>query len=175
VNQGVFHESLNLAVIWKLPLILVCENNLYSEMTPSHETTSVVETHKRAASYGMNARSVDGNDVEAMYDAVSEAVTNARSGNGPTYLEAQTYRLWGHMMGDPEAYRTKEEVAYAREREPIARLGNRLKTLGFDDDALRKLESEAQDIIADALIFAQESSTPNPEEAFEDVFAPLSF
>ncbi len=171
VNQGVFHESLNLAVIWKLPLVLVCENNLYSEMTPSHETTSVVETYKRAASYGMNARQVDGNDVEAMYDAVSEAVANARAGSGPTYLEAQTYRLWGHMMGDPEVYRTKEEVAQAREREPIVRLGNRLKTMGFDDAALKKLETEAQEIISDALIFAQESPVPNAEEAFQDVFA----
>lgn len=171
VNQGVFHETLNLAVVWNLPLVLVCENNLYSEMTPSHETTSVVETHKRAASYGMNARSVDGNDVEAMYGAVSEAVTNARIGNGPTYLEAQTYRLWGHMMGDPEVYRTKEEVAQAREREPIVQLGERLKTLGFDDDAVKKLEGEAQEIISDALEFAQASPAPNPEEAFEDVFA----
>jgi TPP-dependent pyruvate/acetoin dehydrogenase alpha subunit len=169
VNQGVFHEALNLAVIWKLPLVLVCENNLYSEMTPSHETTSIVETYKRAASYGMNARQVDGNDVEAMCDAVSDAVKNARAGNGPTYLEAQTYRLWGHMMGDPEVYRTKEEVAQAREREPIVRLGIRLKAMGFDDDALKKLETEAQEIISDALTFAQASPAPIAEEAFEDV------
>lgn len=171
VNQGVFHESLNLAVIWKLPLVLVCENNLYSEMTPSHETTSTVETYKRAAGYGMNAVQVDGNDVEAMYDAVSNAVANARGGNGPTYIEAQTYRLWGHMMGDPEVYRTKEEVAQAREREPITRLGNRLKTLGLDDDALKKLETEAQAIISDALTFAENSPAPQPQDAFEDIFA----
>ncbi len=171
VNQGVFHESLNLAVIWKLPLVLVCENNLYSEMTPSHETTSVVDTYERAASYGMNAHQVNGNDVEVMFDAVTEAAENARAGKGPTYIEAQTYRLWGHMMGDPEVYRTKDEVAQAREREPIVRLGSRLKTLGFDDDALKKLEGEAQEIISDALEFAQASPAPMPEEAFEDVFA----
>lgn len=171
VNQGVFHETLNLAVIWKLPLVLVCENNLYSEMTSSRETTSVVETHKRAASYDMTAAQVNGNDVEAMYDAVSEAVANTRTGNGPTYLEAQTYRLWGHMMGDPEVYRTKDEVAQAHAREPIVRLGNRLRTMGLHDDALKKLETEAQEIISDALTFAQASPAPNPEEVFEDVFA----
>lgn len=171
VNQGVFHESLNLAVIWKLPLILVCENNLYSEMTPSRETTSIVETYKRAASYGMNAHPVDGNDVEAMYEAVEQAAARARAGNGPTYIEAQTYRLWGHMMGDPEVYRTKDEVAEARTREPIARLGERLHGLGYADADLFALEAEAAVIIADALAFAQASPAPRPEEAFEDVFA----
>jgi TPP-dependent pyruvate/acetoin dehydrogenase alpha subunit len=171
VNQGVYHESLNLAAIWKLPLILVCENNLYSEMTPSHETTSVVETYKRAAAYGIHAVQVDGNDVEAMYDAVNDAVVHARAGDGPTYIEAQTYRLWGHMMGDPEVYRTKEEVAQAHTREPIARLGKRLKTFGYDDERLKKLESEADAILADALTFAENSPAPKPEEAFEDVFA----
>jgi acetoin:2,6-dichlorophenolindophenol oxidoreductase subunit alpha len=171
VNQGVFHESLNLAVVWNLPLVLVCENNLYSEMTPSHETTSVVETFKRAGAYRMNAVLVDGNDVEAMYDAVHEAATRAREGHGPTYIEAHTYRLWGHMMGDPEVYRTKEEVAQAHTREPITRLGNRLKSLGADDETLKKLETEGDFIVSDALTFALKSPAPKPEEAFEDVFA----
>ena len=171
VNQGVFHETLNLAAIWKLPLILVCENNLYSEMTPSHETTSVVETYKRAAAYGIEATQVDGNDVEGMYAAVEQAVSKARSGGGPTYLEAMTYRLWGHMMGDPEVYRTKEEVAQARENEPIVRLARRLKAQGHTDASLARLEAEAEAVIADALQFAESSPAPLPEEAFEDVFA----
>src|SRR3990172_8293245 len=106
VNQGVFHETLNLAVLWKLPVVFVCENNLYSEMTPSLETTSEVETYKRAAAYHMPAVRIDGNDVELMYATVEEAVARARSGGGPTYLEAMAYRLWGHMLGDPEVYRT---------------------------------------------------------------------
>ncbi len=114
VNQGVFFETLNMAVIWKLPVIFVCENNRYSEMTPSHETTSNMETFKRGGSFGMPAVVVDGNDVEAMYAAVEEAAERARSGGGPTYIEAMTYRLWGHMMGDPEVYRIKEEVEQAR-------------------------------------------------------------
>jgi len=171
VNQGVFHETLNLAAIWKLPVILVCENNLYSEMTPSHETTSVVETYQRAAAYGIPAVRVDGNDVEAMYAAVEEAATQARAGGGPTYIEAMTYRLWGHMMGDPEVYRTKEEVAQAWENEPIVRLGNRLKGLGCSDADLTRLDSEAEAIIADALQFAEASPAPSPEEAFTEVFA----
>ena len=170
VNQGVFFETLNLAVIWKLPLILVCENNLYSEMTPSHETTSNVETYKRAAALGLEATQVDGNDVEAVYGSVEEAVARARSDRGPTYIEAMTYRLWGHMMGDPEVYRTKEEVAKARENEPIVRLGRRLIELGCTESDLSRFDAEAEAVIADAVQIAESSPVPEPADAFEDVF-----
>jgi pyruvate dehydrogenase E1 component alpha subunit len=170
VNQGVFLETLNLAVIWKLPLILVCENNLYSEMTPSHETTSVVETHKRAAGFGFESIQVDGNNVEAMYSTVETVAGKARAGGGPFYIEAMTYRLWGHMMGDPEIYRTKEEVAKAKENEPIIRLGYRLLELGCDDSDLTRLDAEAEVIIADALQFAETSPIPEPADAFTGVF-----
>ncbi len=171
VNQGVFHETLNLAAIWKLPVIFVCENNLYSEMTPSHETTSEVDTCKRATAYNMHAVRIDGNDVELIYATVEDAAARARAGGGPTYIEAMTYRLWGHMMGDPEVYRTKEEVAKAREVEPLVRLGRRLKALGHTDSDLTRLEAEAEAVIADALQFAENSSAPKPEDAFSDVFA----
>ena len=171
VNQGVFFETLNLAVIWKLPIIFVCENNRYSEMTPSHETTSNVETFKRAGSFGMPALVVDGNDVEVMYAGVEEAAARARSGGGPTYIEALTYRLWGHMMGDPEVYRTKEEVAKAREVEPIVRLGRRLRQLGCSDADLSGLEAEAGSTILDAIQFAENSPAPHPDSIYEDVFA----
>jgi len=170
VNQGVFLESLNLAAIWKLPLILVCENNLYSEMTPSHETTSVVETHKRASSFGFKSIQIDGNDIETVYDAVEQAATRARDGGGPTYIEAMTYRLWGHMMGDPEVYRTKKEVVKARENEPILRLGRQLLKLGCEDADLSRLAEEAEAIITDALQFAESSPLPEPADAFTDVF-----
>jgi pyruvate dehydrogenase E1 component alpha subunit len=169
-NQGVFFESLNLAVIWKLPLILVCENNLYSEMTPSYETTSNVETYKRAAGIGFEAIQIDGNDIEAVYSTVEGAVARARSGDGPTYIEAKTYRLWGHMMGDPEVYRTKEEVAKARENEPILRLGRRLIQLGCTEPDLARFDSEAEAIVADAVQFAESSPVPEPDDAFTDVF-----
>ena len=170
VNQGVFFETLNLAVIWKLPLILVCENNLYSEMTPSYETTSNVETYKRAAGIGFEAIQIDGNDIEAVYNTVEGAVARARSGDGPTYIEAKTYRLWGHMMGDPEVYRTKEEVAKARENEPILRLGRRLIQLGCTEPDLARFASEAEAIVADAVQFAESSPVPEPDDAFTDVF-----
>lgn len=170
VNQGVFFETLNLAVIWKLPLILVCENNLYSEMTPSYETTSNVETYKRAAALGFESVQIDGNDIEAVYNTVEEAVAKARSGDGPTYIEAKTYRLWGHMMGDPEVYRTKEEVAKARENEPILRLGRRLMELGCTEPDLARFDSEAEAIIADAVQFAESSPAPALKDAFTDVF-----
>jgi len=171
VNQGVFFETLNLAVVWKLPVIFVCENNLYSEMTPSHETTSNVETFKRGGSFGMPAIVLDGNDVEAMYNAVEEAVERARAGGGPTYIEAMTYRLWGHMMGDPEIYRTKDDVVKAREVEPIVRLGQRLKQLGYGDADLSRLEAEAEATIADAIQFAENSPAPHPDTIYTDVFA----
>lgn len=170
VNQGVYLETLNLAVVWKLPLILFCENNLYSEMTPSHETTSVVETYKRAAAFGFDAIQIDGNDIELVYNTVEQAVAKARAGDGPVYIEAMTYRLWGHMMGDPEVYRTKEEVAKARENEPIIRLGRRLMELGCSESDLTGFDHEAEAVVADALQFAEASPIPQPADAFTDVF-----
>jgi TPP-dependent pyruvate/acetoin dehydrogenase alpha subunit len=171
VNQGVFHETLNLATVWKLPLILVCENNLYSEMTPYKDTTSVHSLAERAASYGMHTVFIDGNNVELMYSTMEEAVQRARQGDGPVFIEAMTYRLMGHMMGDPEVYRTKDEVARARENEPILRLGHRLLGLGYKEADLERLDAEAEAVIADALQFAQNSPEPGPEEAFTDIFA----
>jgi pyruvate dehydrogenase E1 component alpha subunit len=170
VNQGVYLETLNLAAVWKLPLILFCENNLYSEMTPSHETTSTVETYKRAAAFGFDAIQIDGNDVELVYNTVEQASAKARAGGGPVYIEAMTYRLWGHMMGDPEIYRSKEEVAKARENEPIVRLGLRLLDLGCSESDLARFDAEAESTIADALQFAESSPTPEPADAFTDVF-----
>jgi pyruvate dehydrogenase E1 component alpha subunit len=170
VNQGVFLETLNLAAVWKLPLILICENNRYSEMTPSHETTSNVETYRRAEAFGIESRQIDGNDLELMYDTIEGAAAKARAGGGPVYIEALTYRLWGHMMGDPEVYRTKEEVEQARENEPIGRLGRRLIALGCTDSDLVRFDAEAEAVIADALQFAEASPAPEPEDAFTDVF-----
>jgi len=171
VNQGVFHETMNLATVWKLPLVLVCENNLYSEMTPYEETTSVIELHQRATSYGMAAVRIDGNDVELVYNTMEDALLHARRGDGPFFIEAMTYRLTGHMMGDPEVYRTKEEVAQARENEPIRCLERRLRSLGHADAELARVEAEADGVIADALQFAESSPEPKPEDAFVDIFA----
>ena len=139
-------------------------------MTPSHETTSRVETYKRAAAFGFDATQIDGNDLELVYNTVEQAVAKARAGNGPVYIEAMTYRLWGHMMGDPEIYRTKEEVAKARESEPVIRLGRRLMELGCSESELAGFDHEAEAVIADALQFAEASPAPEPEDAFTDVF-----
>jgi pyruvate dehydrogenase E1 component alpha subunit len=139
-------------------------------MTPSHETTSIVETYKRAAAFGMETVQIDGNNLELMYDTVEGAAAKARAGGGPIYIEAMTYRLWGHMMGDPEVYRTKEEVTQARENEPILRLGRRLIELGCSESDLIRFDSEAEAIIADALQFADSSPAPEPSDAFTDVF-----
>jgi len=171
VNQGVFHETLNLAAVWQLPLILLCENNLYSEMTPSHETTSTTEMTRRGEAYGIPAARIDGNDVEAVFACVEEAAAKARAGGGATFIEAMTYRLWGHMMGDPEVYRTKEEVAQARQVEPIARLAQRLGQLGHSPAELARLEADAEAVVAQALAFAEASPEPSVASALEDVFA----
>lgn len=171
VHQGVFHEALNLAAVWKLPLILLCENNLYSEMTPSHETSSVASMVRRGEAYQIPSVQIDGNDLEAVHATVAEAVARARAGEGPTFIEAMTYRLWGHMMGDPQVYRTKQEVTDAWQTEPIGRLGQRLLTLGSAPADLARLEAEADAILADGLEFAEASPVPSPEEALLDVFA----
>jgi pyruvate dehydrogenase E1 component alpha subunit len=140
-------------------------------MTPSYETTSNATTSQRGASFGMPAVVVDGNDIEAVFLEVEKAVNRARSGGGPTYIEAMTYRLWGHMMGDPEVYRSKEEVAKARENEPIIRLGDRLVELGYTQNQLKDLENQAQMTIESAVSFAENSPAPNTEEALLDVFS----
>ena len=171
VNQGVFHETLNLAAVWKLPLVLLCENNLYSEMTPARETSSVSEMTRRGEAYGLPSLRIDGNDVEQVYTAVEDAVARARAGGGATFIEAMTYRLWGHMLGDPEVYRTKQEVAEAREVEPIVLLGRRLQALGHSEAHLTWLDAEAAAIIADALQFAEASPEPVAADAAGDVFA----
>jgi TPP-dependent pyruvate/acetoin dehydrogenase alpha subunit len=171
VNQGVFFETLNLAAVWKLPLVLICENNLYSEMTVSRETTATSETWRRAASFGIPAVQIDGNDLEAVYANVEHAAAHARRGDGSFYIEAMTYRLWGHMMGDPEVYRTKDEVKQAWQNDTLVRAAARLRELGYSDAQLGALENEAAAIVDDAVAFAEASPIPDAAEAFTDVFA----
>ena len=118
-NQGVFHESLNMAALWKLPCILFCENNLYAEMTPISEEASIERMADRGCAYGIPGVVVDGNDVEAVYHTTAQAVARARAGQGPTLIEAMTYRLSGHMFGDTQSYRSKEEVESWRGRDPL--------------------------------------------------------
>ena len=171
-NTGAAHEALNLASVWDLPVVFVCENNLYAEFTPQAVHTKATSIAERAAVYGMRGERVDGNDVLALFAAATEAVEAARSGAGPTLLEAMTYRYRGHHEGDPMAYRSKEEVEAWRARDPIPRFRAWL----FDRSLLTptedgRLAAEVQAEVDAATAFARESPWPAPEAALEDVYA----
>jgi TPP-dependent pyruvate/acetoin dehydrogenase alpha subunit len=171
VNQGLFAEAINLAAIWQLPLILFCENNLYSEMTPIASTTRT-SLSKRVEGYGIPSAEVDGNDVEAVYEVTRAAVERARSGGGPTFIEAHTYRLLGHMIGDSEIYRSKAEVAEWRElRDPLKRARARLLASGVAEPILVDIEASVVGEIDDVETFAKNSPYPEPAEIWEDVWA----
>ncbi len=172
INQGVFHETLNMAQLWKLPLILLCENNLYAEMTPLANSNPLEQIADRAKGYAMRAVVVDGNDVIAVYDATREAAERARAGEGPTFIEARTYRLLGHMIGDSETYRTREEVEQWRQRDPIKRLRHTLEhERHLSAESLDAIHARVQAQIEDAVAFAKASPYPEPEEAFTDHWA----
>lgn len=169
--QGVMHETFNMAQKWSLPIIFYCENNRYSEMTPISRTSSVSEIYKFAQAYGMNSMQIDGNDVEIVHKAVSEASARARKGEGPTFIEGITYRLAGHMAGDLETYRTPEEIAAQREHEPLVVLQNKLLERGAKEKDLEKIREEVEQQVTEAVESAQDSPWPDPAEAYTDVFA----
>lgn len=173
VNQGVFHEALNLAAIWKLPVIFFCENNLYSEMTPIRDMVGMERLADRAAAYGVCSVVIpDGYDPIAVYETTLEAVERARAGGGPTFIEAMTYRLVGHMIGDTEPYRTKEEVAEWRKRDSTIIFPQRLvREFGASPAEVAAAEAEVAAQIEEIARFAQESPWPDPSEVAEDVFA----
>lgn len=164
-NQGVLHESLNLAAIWKLPVIYVCENNGFAESTPSSYATSVPDVASRASGYGIPGVVVDGADVLCVYAAAREAVARARRGEGPTLLEVKTYRFMGHFEGDPERYRDDEERASLRERDALAALRERLVAGGHAGEAdLEALRVEIEAAVDRAVEFARASPLPDPAE-----------
>ena len=132
--QGVMHETFNMAQKWQLPVIFYCENNRYSEMTPIARTSSAEELYRFVHAYGMTSVQIDGNDVEAVSQAISEAAERARAGEGPTFIEGLTYRLAGHMAGDLETYRTAEEIEEQRKREPLVLLAQRLGDAGVSEE-----------------------------------------
>lgn len=172
INQGTFAEALNLAAIWKLPLVLFCENNLYSEMTPIRDMVAIDHLTERAAGYGVRGVTVDGYDPVAVYETTREAVERARSGEGPTFIEAMTYRLVGHMIGDSEVYRTREEVGEWRKRDPLTVFPERLvREAGVSREEIARVEGEVAEQMAEIVRFAQGSPWPDPSEATEDVFA----
>lgn len=171
-NQGSFHEGLNLAAAWNLPLLFVCENNLYAEMTPFCETSRVTDVAARAHGYGIPGLSVDGTDVLAVRDAALDAVARARSGKGPTLLELKTYRYGGHFQGDPCSYRTREEEQQWRDRDALARLRSQLLQQGPQQEAeLAALEQRIAATVAEAIEFALKSPDPEPSGALRHVYA----
>lgn len=174
-NEGTFHESLNLAGLWKLPVVYVCQNNAYAEFTPTAESTAVPDIAVRAAGYAMPGVIVDGNDVLAVYAIAQDAVARARAGGGPTLIEAKTYRWEGHVVGEQAfvgEYRNPEEVEAARQRCPVARFAAHLETTGVATAAeLDGLRAEVQADLDTAVAFARTSPFPDPAEAEQDVFA----
>ncbi|NPV54151.1 MAG: thiamine pyrophosphate-dependent dehydrogenase E1 component subunit alpha [Firmicutes bacterium] len=174
-NTGSFHEGLNLAAIWKLPVIYICENNQYGEAMPVREFVSVYPISKRAASYGLEGVMVDGNDVEEVLAAVEKGVTAARSGDGPVFIEAITYRTRGHYGGDPEyTYRTRDEVEWWRKKCPIARCKARLLEEGVEESVLIALEQEVVRELESDLAWALEQPFPTVEQATDHVMIPLA-
>ena len=170
-NAGTFHESLNMASIWKLPIIFVCENNGYGISVPVSESTSVKDISVRGAAYDMPGETVDGNDVEAIDAAFARALERAKSGQGPSLIECKTYRWMGHWTGDPQTYRTREEVNAWKAKDPIKRWRERLISEGLYTAAeLDKMDQSADEETAAATEFALSSPNPDPAHVLDDVF-----
>lgn len=174
-NQGVFHESLNLAALWKLPIIFVCEDNSYAISVPKTKSTAIAANADRAQAYGIPGVAIQENDVIAVYEAAGEAVARARRGDGPSLLEVHTDRFLGHFQGDPEVYRDPQEVARLKQTDPILRLREQLLSQGWlsaEQDA--QVRRQAQATVDEALEFARQSPYPQPQEALDDVFVAMA-
>ena len=171
-NIGAFHEALNLAAVWQLPVVFVCQNNRYGEHTRYEAATRVPRIALRADGYGLPGCTVDGNDPVAVYTAAAAAVDRARAGAGPTLIEAMTYRFWGHIFGDDMRYMPAEERQAAMDADPAVRYRDWLLACGHLAEAeLAGIEAEVDAAIGDALRFALDSPPPDPAELFTDVYA----
>ena len=171
-NQGTFHESINMAAAWKLPVVYICENNLFGISVDLRKITGNHNIADRAFGYGIPGVAVDGNDVLEVYQATHTAFVRARKGEGPTLIECKTYRQKGHHIGDPgNVYRLKEELEAWTKRDPIKTFKARLIEEKFaTKEELKNLEEEARQLVKTAVQFAEDSPFPEPEEAFEDLF-----
>lgn len=172
-NQGSFHESLNLAAVWKLPVVFICENNLYAITVPAASSLSIEDIADRAVSYGIPGKTVDGMDVRAVYKAVKDAVARAREGKGPSLIECKTYRFKGHWVGDPIVYRTDEEVEKWRKKDPILNFRKLLVKQGvFTEIDLDNIKNQAEEEIKEAVEFAKNSPFPDQNEVTKYVYYP---
>ncbi len=169
-NQGGFHESLNLAALWQLPVVFVVEDNDWAISVPRDASTAVPSNATRAAAYGMPGVRVEDNDVEQVYAAAGEAVDRARSGGGPTLLEVHTVRMWGHFEGDAQGYR--DDLEGIEQRDPIVRYEQRLLADGvLDETTIARLRAESDDLVEAAVRFAKDGPVPDPADAARYVFA----
>ena len=167
-NEGAFHESLNMAAIWNLPIIFLCENNQYAMSMAFEKAFKIEQVSDRAAAYGMPGVTVDGNDVIAIYKAVQAAAKRAREGNGPTLIEAVTYRWRGHSKSDRQLYRTRDEVKGWMEKDPIQRFA---KLLNVGEEEFKKIQAQAKEDIRKAVEFAEASPEPDVATILEGIYA----
>ena len=167
-NIGTFHESLNLAQLWQVPAVFVCEDNSWAESTPAWQHNPLKEMIDRAKAFGMEARKVDGHDVEAVYAAAQEALEHARSGKGPIFLDVEVWRLHGHYVGDPQIYRPKEDQEAAVEHDPITLTREQLE---LSDEEFDELDREIVEIVEASVEFAKNGTDPQPEDALKNVYA----
>lgn len=173
-NQGTFHEALNMASIWKLPVVFVCENNLYGISMRQDKHQAIADVSERAMAYGFPGLTVDGNDVLAVYEAAGEAVKRARDGGGPTLIECKTYRWRGHFEGDPTLYRPKEEVEEWMAKDPISRLSRYILDNNIaTEEELKEIERNIEKEVEKAVMFAEESPYPDETSAVEDIYTDL--
>jgi acetoin:2,6-dichlorophenolindophenol oxidoreductase subunit alpha len=171
-NIGAFHETLNMAAVWKLPVLFVCENNLYMEYTPISAVTAVAHpAADRAGAYGLPAEIIDGNDVIKVHDTMEAAVSRARAGDGPTVIEALTYRHYGHSRADPAKYRPTDEVEHWMQRDPLLVAREKLTSLGVDQGEIDAADARAGEIVKGAIQEAKDAPYPDPATALIDVWA----
>ncbi len=172
-NRGPFHENINMGAVWRLPVVYVCENNQFAQWTAQEEVTLVTDISSMASAYGIPGLQVDGMDVLAVYEAAGEAIGRARQGEGPTLLECKTYRFHGHNMGDPQQYRTREDIAeWSDSRDPLASFEKYLTKQGIlTADVSETIQKKAAEEIQEAVAFADESPYPGPEELYRDVYS----
>jgi pyruvate dehydrogenase E1 component alpha subunit len=171
VRQGALHEAFNMAMLWKLPVIFICENNEYAMGTSVSRTTNMNDIYKIGLAYDMPSKQVDGMKCETVHEAVFEAAENAREGNGPTFLEIKTYRYRGHSMSDPANYRTKDELNSYKDKDPLETTkATILKKKYASEKALEEMEDKIIEDVEASVEFAENSPLPDPSELFKDVY-----
>lgn len=171
-RQGILHETFNLAMLWKLPVIFICENNNYAMGTSVKRTSNVIDIYKLADAYEMPADTIDGMSAEAVHEGVERAVKRAREQGGPTLLEIKTYRYKGHSISDPQKYRTKDEVEEYKDQDPIQKIKQTIIENGFaNEEELNSINARVDEKVAESVKFAEESPWPDDSEVLKDVYA----